>query len=75
MIEPNIYAFITGLPPQARIVNPKPVQRHRLTRRCEFCKISFAVRPYRAKTMRFCGQPCRSADTQARRRAAVGGKK
>ena len=77
--EPNIYGFITGFRAIGRVVNSaKPIQakpRKRLTKVCAVCKISFPVRPYRAKTMRFCGQPCRSADTRARNRAAARGKK
>ena len=73
--EPNIYAFITGFNGAKPIVKPVARPRKRLKKVCEFCQLPFFPKPYRAKTVRFCGQPCRSADTRARNRAAARGKK
>lgn len=72
-IEPNIYAFITGFRAPERIVKPltkRSKPRKRLTLDCAFCLISFPVPPARMKSARFCGRACRSADIQAKKRAA-----
>ena len=75
MIDPSIYAFLTGFRAQARVVKPVARPRKRLKKVCEFCQLPFFPKPYRAKTVRFCGQPCQSADTRVRNRVAAKGKK
>ena len=72
-IEPNIYGFITGFRAAERAGKPptKPYKpRKRLMIACEYCKTPFAVPPARLKSARFCGKVCRSADVQAKKRAA-----